>query len=96
MVDRLVAPGFPATIEGLDQMDNKTQLQELRRAGRARCSRVRRSTSTGPDHAKTFVASVIVDGEVLGEGTGRSKKAAEQVAATSRLPVLAGVERRDA
>ena len=46
-------------------------------------------TSTGPDHAKTFVASVIVDGEVLGEGSGRSKKAAEQVAATQACAALA-------
>jgi len=80
MVDRLIAPGFPSTIEGLDQMDNKTQLQELAaRAGRGAPTYV--VTSTGPDHAKTFVAAVVVDGEVLGEGSGRSKKAAEQVAA---------------
>ena len=40
MVDRLVAPGFPTTIEGLDQLDNKTQLQELRRPRRARRTRL--------------------------------------------------------
>jgi len=88
MVDRLVTPGFPATIEGLDQMDNKTQLQELTaRAGRG--APLYEVTSTGPDHAKMFVASVIVDGEVLGEGSGRSKKAAEQVAATRACVALA-------
>src|SRR5918993_307779 len=53
MVDRLVAPGFPSSIEGLDQMDNKTQLQELAaRSGRGAPTYV--VTSTGPDHAKTF------------------------------------------
>jgi ribonuclease III len=88
MVDRLVAPGFPATIEGLDQMDNKTQLQELAaRAGRG--APTYSVTSSGPDHAKTFVALVVVDGEVLGEGSGRSKKAAEQVAATQACLALA-------
>ena len=82
MVDRLVAPGFPDTIEGLDQLDNKTQLQELAaRAGRS--APIYTVTSTGPDHAKTFVASVFVDDELLGQGTGRSKKAAEQVAASA-------------
>lgn len=35
----------------------------------------------GPDHAKEFFAQVVVDGAVLGEGKGRSKKAAEQQAA---------------
>ncbi len=69
-------------------MDNKTQLQELAaRAGRR--APLYTVTSTGPDHAKMFVASVIVDGEVLGEGSGRSKKAAEQVAATRACLALA-------
>ena len=39
----------------------------------------------GPDHAKRFFASVLVDGEVVGEGTGRSKKAAEQAAAAAAV-----------
>jgi len=39
----------------------------------------------GPDHAPTFRAEVIVAGEVLGAGTGGSKKAASQVAAEQAL-----------
>ena len=39
----------------------------------------------GPDHAKRFFASVVVDGDVIGEGTGRSKKAAEQARGGRRL-----------
>ena len=35
----------------------------------------------GPDHAKEFTATVFVAGEALGNGTGRSKKEAEQQAA---------------
>ena len=38
-------------------------------------------TDSGPDHAKTFTASVLLAGEVQGTGTGRTKKAAEQEAA---------------
>ena len=37
--------------------------------------------SSGPDHNKTFVATVRVAGESLGSGSGRSKKEAEQNAA---------------
>ena len=37
----------------------------------------------GPSHATEFVARVIVEGEVLGTGRGRSKKAAEVAAATA-------------
>jgi ribonuclease-3 len=35
----------------------------------------------GPDHEKTFHARAVVGDEVLGAGTGRSKKEAEQRAA---------------
>lgn len=38
-------------------------------------------TDEGPDHAKVFAAEVSVDGVVLGAGTGKSKKEAEQEAA---------------
>ena len=40
---------------------------------------------TGPDHAKVFSAEVSVDGVVLGTGTGRSKKEAEQEAARQAM-----------
>ena len=36
---------------------------------------------TGPDHARRYTATVIVDGAVVGQGEGRSKKDAEQAAA---------------
>jgi len=39
----------------------------------------------GPDHQPTFRAEVIVDGEVLGTGTGGSKKSATQIAAEHAL-----------
>jgi len=39
-------------------------------------------SSRGPDHAKSFHATVSIDGQIIGEGDGRSKKAAEQAAAT--------------
>jgi ribonuclease-3 len=80
MVQRLVATRIPDTIGGLGQLDYKTRLQEL-------CAQINREapvyemSSMGPDHAKTFRALALVDGEVLGEGDGRSKKAAEQIAA---------------
>ena len=36
---------------------------------------------SGPDHQKSFRATVRVGGQVLGSGQGRTKKAAEQQAA---------------
>ncbi len=38
-------------------------------------------TEDGPEHAKSFEAEVSVGGEVLGRGSGRTKKVAEQEAA---------------
>jgi ribonuclease-3 len=60
--------------------DYKTRLQELTAAqllGRPRYV-VR---SEGPDHAKHFYATVVLNDRVFGEGEGRSKKQAEQAAA---------------
>ncbi|MDG2233768.1 MAG: putative dsRNA-binding protein, partial [Ilumatobacter sp.] len=75
------------SIGRLDQLDHKTQLQELAaRAGRG--APVYTVTSTGPDHAKSFQATVSLDGDVLGEGAGRSKKAAEQSAASVAAAAL--------
>ena len=51
-------------------------------------------TETGPDHEKTFAAEVVVAGEVLGTGSGRSKKEAEQEAASAAWTVVAGASGR--
>jgi ribonuclease-3 len=43
---------------------------------------------SGPPHRRTFEVAAIVDSERVGEGVGRSKKAAEQVAAEQALKRL--------
>lgn len=88
MVDRLVMPRMPASADAIEQFDQKTQLQELSaRLGRG--APVYQVTAQGPDHAKTFSARVLIDGEVLGAGSGPSKKTAEQLAATQACLALA-------
>jgi ribonuclease-3 len=88
MVERLVVPRMPDTADAMGQFDQKTQLQELS-ARLGRSAPVYEVSSHGPDHAKTFHARVLVDDEVLGVGIGRSKKAAEQIAATEACLALA-------
>ena len=44
--------------------------------------------SSGPDHAKEFTFRVTLNGAAVGEGTGRSKKEAEQSAACAALVYL--------
>jgi ribonuclease-3 len=65
-------------------IDAKTALQE-RLAARGLAPPEYRTVQEGPDHAPTFRADVVVDGEVLGTGTGGSKKAASQAAAEQAL-----------
>ena len=65
--------------------DHKTALQELvqRRANQELSYRM--AGEQGPDHNKTFVAEVLLNGELVGSGTGHSKKEAEQAAAAAAL-----------
>lgn len=69
-------------------LDYKTSLQELA-AARLSTLPVYEVTDSGPDHDKEFVAVALVDGERLGRGEGRSKKAAEQGAAREAYVLLA-------
>ena len=43
---------------------------------------------SGPDHAKTFLMEVRLNGEVIGSGQGHSKKEAEQAAARAAITAL--------
>jgi ribonuclease-3 len=45
-------------------------------------------TSTGPDHDKQFTATAVIGGVSYGQGTGRSKKEAEQMAASAAYNAL--------
>lgn len=42
-------------------------------------------SESGPDHNKHFEAEVLCDGKVLAKGEGKSKKAAEMMAAKHAL-----------
>ena len=43
---------------------------------------------SGPDHNKKFTVQVLLNTNVIGEGTGRSKKTAEQLAAKEALELM--------
>ena len=61
--------------------DSKTILQELIQEHTQNEIVYVLEKEEGPDHDKLFTFSVTVNGEVLGTGTGHTKKAAEQSAA---------------
>ncbi len=46
------------------------------------------ASETGPDHEKNFVVNVVIGEEVIGTGSGRNKKEAEQNAANAAVEKL--------
>ena len=78
----------PLFAHALDpRVDPKTALQEVlqRRGRRVAYESVE---ETGPAHARRFRVVAIVDGDVLGEGEGASRRSAEQHAARRALHAL--------
>jgi ribonuclease-3 len=70
--------------------DYKTVLQELCQERRKQLPEYRVISETGPDHQKQFQMEISLKGTVLGHGTGKSKKEAEQRAAKEALEKLSG------
>lgn len=86
-----VAAAFAPRIEHAAEtrIDFKSALQELLARRRSRVS-YEVTAESGPPHRRTFEVAAIVDSEPVGEGVGRSKKAAEQAAAEQALKHLGG------
>ncbi len=80
LVHRLFDPVIERSARLGAGLDWKTSLQELT-AGELLGVPEYQVEESGPDHQKSFRAVVKVGGRVLGSGQGRSKKAAEQLAA---------------
>jgi ribonuclease-3 len=80
-VEPLIKPAAENTLAVRADRDAKSLLQEWSQAERGITPQYRIVAETGPDHAKSFVAEVVLGEEVVGRGTGRSKQRAEQAAA---------------
>ena len=66
-------------------VDYKTKLQELVQRESGRHISYEMVDQTGPDHNKTFTFRVCINGQEVGVGLGKSKKEAEQMAASKAL-----------
>lgn len=77
----LFRPVFQMLDEGVLRQDYKTLLQEYVQVRNGVTPSYRITGESGPDHQKTFAAQCLIKGNVVGTGTGRSKKEAEQDAA---------------
>ncbi len=65
----------------LQNADYKTMLQEKVQRKKNQSLSYQLVEESGPDHDKQFVVAVSLNGEIVGTGTGSSKKRAEQDAA---------------
>jgi ribonuclease-3 len=86
----LLNPAIDEAVNKGAGLDGKTALQELV-AARGKSAPEYSITESGPDHDKSFVAQVLISGKVTGEGQGKSKREAEQIAATKAYESLLSV-----
>lgn len=68
--------------------DYKTTLQEVIQQNPDQSINYVFVGSSGPDHDKVFEAEVRLNSNVIGRGTGKSKKSAEQAAAREALKLM--------
>ena len=89
IIDTLVLPLLSSEDELLETSEPRTVLSELLKS-LGKSDATFEVTHEGPDHDRTFFAKVIVDGDALASGSGRTRKAAEAQAAIATLKTLRG------
>ena len=90
-IQRFVLCNVPA--KKLQNLDYKTALQELVQQKKNQQLSYRLIGECGPDHDKEFSVEVSLNGVVVGQGVGTSKKRAEQSAAQAAIASLFPNER---
>ena len=86
VVQQFILVEVPVT--KLHNADYKTKLQELVQQKKNQVLTYRLTGQSGPDHDKQFDVEVSLNGQVIGTGSGSSKKRAEQMAARSAIEKL--------
>ena len=85
LITGLLEDDIKKAVNDHDSKDYKTLFQELVQKDGKKTPEYEIINETGPDHAKVFTAVVKLDGEIAGEGTGKTKKEAEKQAAKNAL-----------
>ena len=85
-VQKFILVEVPVT--RLHNVDYKTRLQELVQQKKNQVLSYALVGQSGPDHDKQFDVQVSLNGNVVGSGSGRSKKRAEQDAARTAIENL--------
>ena len=85
-IDRFILCDVP--VKQLHNRDYKTAFQELVQRKKDQIIRYTLVGEEGPDHNKQFRVEVTLNGKTVGQGTGTSKKRAEQEAARAAMENL--------
>ena len=86
IVKRFILTEVP--VKKMHNADYKTALQELVQQKKNQVLAYSLIGESGPDHDKQFVVEVSLNGKPVGQGTGTSKKRAEQMAAQAAIALL--------
>lgn len=88
VIQRILLDGADRVLASSSERNFKSRLQELIQAEHKTPPRYKVVAVEGPDHDRVFRVAVSFDGQILGMGEGRNKKAAEQTAAAAALLAL--------
>jgi ribonuclease-3 len=84
-IHKYIIAGLPQILESGTWVDPKSKFQELAQERDGITPVYKVLEEVGPDHDKTFTVGVYVGKQLRGQGTGSSKQAAQQVAASQAL-----------
>ncbi len=84
-IERTLLPTFESILKNGSWLDPKSRLQEVVQNKEGFTPIYKVLSEEGPDHDKTFVIGVYVDGALKGQGSGSSKQSAQVEAATTAL-----------
>jgi len=87
-IHRFLAPEFDAIVAEKRHENFKSRLQELTQGSMQATPVYRTVRTSGPSHVRTFDVEVVVKDEVAGQGSGHSKREAQQAAARDALENL--------
>lgn len=84
-IEKTLLVTFKSILKTGSWMDPKSNLQELAQSQDGHTPQYKVLNEEGPDHEKTFLVGVFVDGEMIGQGSGPSKQAGQVAAAEQAL-----------
>jgi len=84
-IEKYIIAPLPKILEDGSWIDPKSRFQELAQEKEGHTPQYKVMEETGPDHDKLFTIGVYLGSNLMGQGSGSSKQAAQQAAAANAL-----------